>query len=273
MSLDLLKEIRNKTLEELPDWKQFIKIANPDDNGVSEVVLVESLIENGLAFGNGGGWVRDASTIHKYFKVEKEKRGNRIYSLKLAGFAGEDALTIDNYIPKPIRDLIKNQKCVISGTNSQVEVDHKIGAKKYQDPQDPRLKEESYYQPLCKALNNVKRENCKNCILSKVRPIHPSSPNELPYIYGNSELKVKDGEKFAHNENPCNGCFWYNPKEFTIQSKVLLLKYKEKFNKHAKYTDDWFVKEIVPKISEVIKTEKLSIEDVENVSNFIIAKL
>lgn len=210
-----LQQIRD-TEHPKSKWRIFVKIANPDDTGVSEWLHLDEL-PSVLHFGNGRDWIRDNAPIHNCFNVQY-KRGKRgkIIALKLDGFLKEDdLLTISNYIPKKIKDYFNGGKCVVSGASHKpMEVDHKIGAKRFQDPNDPRLKDKYYYQSMSKSLNDAKRQHCKKCQLTKRRFDARTLGFNMSYTAGSEILEVEDDKKFSFPDNPCYGCYWYDPVEF-----------------------------------------------------------
>ena len=185
----------------------FIKLAQPDINGVSRWVLVSEFIGEyaDLKFGNGASWARKESTLAKKFVIEFDKSitpGNGIDRIRLNGFNDGD---YSQHIRADIKRAIKARRCVVLGT-SNPEVDHKNGMKneeRVMRNEDQRLED---FQPLSKAANDAKRQYCKECIRTGIRYDAKKLGYPMSYYKGAAE---------HHNEpNACEGCYWYDPLEF-----------------------------------------------------------
>ena len=75
----------------------FLKLAKPDDNGVSRWVRSSEFVGDykDLALGNGGSWCRATSTLAKRYIVEFDKsltRGNSIDAIRLMSAINETKL-------------------------------------------------------------------------------------------------------------------------------------------------------------------------------------
>jgi len=255
MSLNKLNDIRNKKYEDCVKWEKFIKLANPNDNGISDPIGKDILEQNNLGFGNGCDWGRKSSKIHKFFKLIFIKKKAEIFSVKVNGFNNGVEKTINNNVPETIRKKFKNHLCIVCGVKHEDdEIDHKIGAKLFMNSKDSRLKDANYYQKSCKGFNNAKRQLCKLCQINKTRPPAPDG-YLLPYIKGNIRLNVKDGKKFCYFENPCEGCFYYDPIRFREEYSVLFSQY---FNKNN-----------VVRAIEIANRYNLSISDVDKIKKII----
>ena len=142
----------------------FIKLAQPDENGVSRWVSVAEFVGEYacLTFGNGASWARKESTLAKKYVIEFDKSissGNGIDRIRLNGFNSGD---YSQYIRADIKKAIKSRRCVVLGT-SNPEVDHKNGMKnegRVMRNEEQRLED---FQPLSKAANDAKRQFCKEC--------------------------------------------------------------------------------------------------------------
>lgn len=185
----------------------FLKLAQPDKNGVSRWVSVTEFVGEyaNLKFGNGASWARKELPLAKKYKVEFDKsvtKGNRIDRIRLNGFNDGD---YSQHIRADIRKTVKSQRCVVLGT-SKPEVDHKNGMKnedRVMRNEDQRLED---FQPLSKAANDAKRQFCKECRSSGIRYDAKQLGYPISYYSGGAE---------HHNEeNACIGCFWYDPIEF-----------------------------------------------------------
>lgn len=185
----------------------FIKLANPDINGVSRWVSVNEFIGvyKELKLGNGGSWCRKESTLAKKYIVEFDKSitsGNGVDRIRLNGFNNGD---FSQHINAEIKRKIKSQRCVILGT-SNPEVDHKNGMKNEARVMRNEKQELSDFQPLSKAANDAKRQFCKECIKTGSRYDAKKLGYPISYYAG--------GPNHNNEENACIGCFWYDPIEF-----------------------------------------------------------
>lgn len=185
----------------------FIKLAKPDENGVSRWVSSSEFIGEyaDLKFGNGASWARKESTLAKKFIIEFDKSvtpGNGIDRIRLNGFNDSD---YSQHIRADIKRAIKARRCVVLGT-SNPEVDHKNGMKnedRVMRNKDQRLED---FQPLSKAANDAKRQYCKECIRTGIR--YDAKKLGYPMSY------YKGAATHNHEEDACIGCYWYDPLEF-----------------------------------------------------------
>lgn len=185
----------------------FIKLAQPDENGISRWVSVTEFVGEyaSLTFGNGASWARKESTLAQKYVIEFDKSvtsGNGIDRIRLNGFNNGD---YSQYIRADIKKTIKACRCVVLGT-SKPEVDHKNGMKnegRVMRNEEQRLED---FQPLSKAANDAKRQFCKECRRSGIRYDAKQLGYPISYYSGVAE---------HHNEeNACIGCYWYDPLEF-----------------------------------------------------------
>lgn len=127
----------------------FIKLAQPDKNGVSRWVSASEFVGEyaDLKFGNGASWARKESTLAKKYIIEFDKSitpGNGIDRIRLNGFNDGN---YSQHIRADIKRAIKARRCVVLGT-SNPEVDHKNGMKnedRVMRNEDQRLED---FQPL-----------------------------------------------------------------------------------------------------------------------------
>ena len=108
----------------------FIKLAQPNENGISRWVDIDEFVGEyaSLTFGNGASWARKESTLAKRYIIEFDKSitpGNGIDRIRLNGFNDGD---YSQHIRADIKRAIKARRCVVLGT-SNPEVDHKNGMK------------------------------------------------------------------------------------------------------------------------------------------------
>ena len=185
----------------------FIKLAQPNENGISRWVDIDEFVGEyaSLTFGNGASWARKESTLAKRYIIEFDKSitpGNGIDRIRLNGFNDGD---YSQHIRADIKRAIKARRCVVLGT-SNPEVDHKNGMKnedRVMRNEDQRLED---FQPLSKAANDAKRQFCKECRRTGIRYDAKNLGYPMSYYKGVAE---------HHNEpNACEGCYWYDPLEF-----------------------------------------------------------
>ena len=185
----------------------FIKLAQPDENGVSRWVSVAEFVGEYacLTFGNGASWARKESNLAKKYVIEFDKSissGNGIDRIRLNGFNNGE---YSQYIRADIKKAIKARRCVVLGT-SNPEVDHKNGMKnegRVMRNEEQRLED---FQPLSKAANDAKRQFCKEGRRTGLRYDAKQLGYPISYYSGKAE---------HHNEeNACIGCYWYDPLEF-----------------------------------------------------------
>lgn len=185
----------------------FIKLAQPNDNGVSRWVCITEFIGEyaSLTFGNGASWARKESALAKKYIIEFDKTissGNGIDRIRLNGFNNGE---YSQYIRADIKRAIKARRCVVLGT-SNPEVDHKNGMKNEGRVMRNENQSLEDFQPLSKAANDAKRQFCKECRRTGIRYDAKLLGYPISYYSGVAE---------HHNEeNACIGCYWYDPLEF-----------------------------------------------------------
>ena len=185
----------------------FIKLAQPDENGVSRWVDISEFVGEYacLTFGNGASWARKESMLARKYVIEFDKSitpGNGIDRIRLNGLNNGD---YSQHIRADIKRTIRAQRCVVLGT-SNPEVDHKNGMKnedRVMRNEDQRLED---FQPLSKAANDAKRQYCKECRRTGIR--YDAKKLGYPMSY------YKGGATHNNEENACEGCYWYDPIEF-----------------------------------------------------------
>lgn len=185
----------------------FLKLAQPDANGVSRWIDVSEFIGEyaDLKFGNGASWARKESTLAKKYIVEFDKSitpGNGIDRIRINGF---NNVEYSQHIRLDIKRKICSQRCVVLGT-SNPECDHKNGRKNEDRVMKNEEQKISDFQPLSKAANDAKRQYCKECIQTGLR----YDAKKLGY----SVSYYKGGAVHTGKENGCEGCYWYDPLEF-----------------------------------------------------------
>lgn len=195
----------------------FLKLAQPDDNGISRWVKVTEFTNEytPLQLGNGGSWCRRSSILARRYNVEFCKSltpGNSIDAIRLNGF--NDSETFSQTVRKDIRDEILKRKCVMLGFggshDNPIEVDHKDGRKNDLRVSDQATQDLNDFQPLCRAANLVKRQICKDCKNTNLRW-------DAKNLEGNPYSFYKGDEHYTE-ELGCIGCYQYDPVEYRIIS-------------------------------------------------------
>lgn len=185
----------------------FLKLAQPDINGISRWVEVSEFVGEyaQLKFGNGASWARKESTLAKNYIIEFDKTitpGNGIDRIRLNGLNNGN---YSQHIRADIKKIIKAQRCVILGT-SNPEVDHKNGLKNEDRVMTNENQQLEDFQPLSKAANDAKRQFCKECKRTQKRYDAKLLGYPMSYYAGDENL--------SDEEDACIGCFWYDPIEF-----------------------------------------------------------
>ena len=196
----------------------FLKLAQPDENGISRWVETAEFVGEyeSLRFGNGGSWCRSESGLAKKYNVEKDYSqtpGNSIDRVRLNGFSLEEKF--NQAIRPDIKEFYRNKNCVMLGiqgnsVNTKIEIDHKNGRKDDWLVSDPRTQKLEDFQPLCKAANDAKRQICKRCKETDVRW-------DARNIQGNPYSFYEGDERYSENLG-CIGCYQYDPVEYRKQT-------------------------------------------------------
>ena len=101
-------------------------------------------------------------------------------------------------IRSDIRQSFLGVPCAMTGSSQDIEIDHRAGNKEHPEhahASDPSQQQRSDFMPLCRSLNQIKRETCKKCVSSGSRPTPPA-------MVGKDKMMPGTG---------CNGCFWFEP--------------------------------------------------------------
>lgn len=178
--------------------KLFLKIYPVNEEGYSQVALVEDLIKLCPDFRtkNGCDWARsDVSWLGKQFNIERIKKKGKVYSVQLRGFKEKDKI---HTIPSTVKAALKGKPCVLLGTTTNTEIDHKDATYTTNN-----LSVEDF-QVLHKSVNDAKRQHCKNCRETDIRFDAKTLCFPAAYTKGSKSLK----------ENGCEGCFWYDIQAF-----------------------------------------------------------
>lgn len=202
----------------------FLKLAQPDDKGISRWVSVTEFVGEykELQLGNGGSWCRDNSSLAQKYNIEKNTTitpGNSIDAIRLNGFNTKK--TFSQAIRADIKEHYRNQNCVMLGIcgnseNTKIEIDHKDGRKDDWRVSDPRTQRLEDFQPLCKAANDAKRQICKRCKDTDKRW-------DARNIKGNPYSFYEGNEQYT-KELGCKGCYQFDPVEYRKQSVKRIAK-------------------------------------------------
>ena len=146
---------------------------------------------------------KDIRFVNRKYEIEEVRVGTSVTKFRVLGTHAKNS---NRGIRSDIVKVIKNQTCAMLKTKANIEVDHKNG--RYNDERVLNLQTQNIddFQPLCKMINNIKRESCKKCKLTGERF------DAKIYGYLISNL---DGESI-HNGKPngCEGCFFYDVNHF-----------------------------------------------------------
>jgi hypothetical protein len=197
-----------------------------------------------LRFGNGGGWARLDGDFGRKLKVcVVKKNGSKRFSwnqteeeettieeelcdktfekgtsIMLIKICGLQDLSSARPIRKDIRDALSKLPCVVCGTNSQIEIDHKNGL--YNDPRVLNSQSQTVedFQPLCKHCNDQKRQTCvwqkKQNKRYPATMIPQLAPFKVDFVQGDETYDETNVDALV-------GTYWYDPVEFM---KKLILK-------------------------------------------------
>lgn len=168
-----------------------------EENKISPTIQLEDLyaINESFRTKNGCTWVRDRTWLHNTYAIEKTRT-----TIKLVGES--TSLKNGRDIRSDIDKQIKKQRCVVLDVHNQIETDHKNG--RYDDPRVMNKETQVLddFQPMHKNVNDAKRHHCDRCVKEKKR-------------YDATRLGYKEGwTEGDENDTICEGCYWYDPKQF-----------------------------------------------------------
>ena len=135
-------------------------------------------------------------------------QSNKVCFFKLCGLLGKQ---FNRGIRPDIRKYFKGKPCVVCGTYSAIEIDHKNDL--YNDPRvlDPKTQKIEDFQPLCKHCNDQKRE-----VMVKTKASGKRYPaTKIPMLAGCGIPYLKGNETFKETDiHAMEGTFWYDPAAF-----------------------------------------------------------
>lgn len=177
--------------------KLFLELYPVNDEGISEIALIDDLAEVCPDFRtkNGCSWARsDGCFLGNNFYIDRIKKGGRVYSVQLVGYKKAK----NHSIPNSVRESLKGKPCVLLGVTSSTEIDHKDAT---YNTNNLTIED---FQVLHKSANDAKRQHCKICRETNIRFDATRLFYPAPYIFGTEKL----------SESGCKGCFWYDIEAF-----------------------------------------------------------
>lgn len=170
----------------------------------SRAITVEELekIHPNFRSTNGCQWARsDASYLGKKYKIKREHKNGKVYSVKLDG-TNRNSVNKYRGIRQDIRNEMLKRKCALLDVGVNVEVDHKNGRYDELTNTDIKTQKIQDFQPLCKPANDAKRQHCTVCKQCGKRFDARTMGYQVGWICGDENTKV------------CTGCFWYDIEKF-----------------------------------------------------------
>ena len=191
------------------------------ETGISEQIEVSDAEAFDLRFTGNGSILRPESAFRRKYNVEYEKEGRRIARFRCSGYNCEDKAK--QGIRKDIRDYYSKMPSVWSGLTTNIEVDHKNGRK--DDLRLNDLSQQSYddFQPLTKAENDYKRQKCKECKRTDIRP--SGKDDDCPFNF--LGIDYTEGTSQYDNCTKCRGCWLYDIAKFKNDALTLRIKKNE----------------------------------------------
>lgn len=200
----------------------ILLVFNPDENGYSDWVRVEEIIESGLPWTNNGNCRHGVYFLKAGKKYKWEKQGGKkTTAIRTIGFSDNFLNGASRPIKKEIRDYYRGIACVSCGATSSLVVDHKNDL--YNDPRvlstDTQTLDD--FQSLCTHCNLQKREISKKTKESGLR----YGATQIPK-YADSGIDFISGDETfdASDVNAMVGTYWYDPVEFDKQKTIILLQ-------------------------------------------------
>ncbi|MDU9693326.1 hypothetical protein O0Q50_19325 [Priestia aryabhattai] len=173
-------------------------------------ITKDEMAENGF-FPKNNTNGRDIRFIKRKYDLEIITVGTREARFRIVG---TKAMLLRRPISKKIKDFFTNKRCVLTGTRSSIEVDHKNG--RYNDKRVLSTKTQTVndFQPLTKVANNIKREHCRKCAATNKK----FDAKELGYL-----VSTLDGNLVHNNKSSgCEGCFFYDVTGFKEDYNTVL---------------------------------------------------
>jgi hypothetical protein len=190
------------------NYEKIIKLFKPNKDGISQWISVDDFATVDLNWSKNGNARHGIFFNVSQFKWEKKvaASGTTVTHLRTVGWNTEPVF--DQRISPKVKKHFENENiCSISLlpiSKDLREIDHRYGNKTHPDyvalygakDQDPKN-----FQVIFSVLNSAKRQKCKVCCESKVRPAHPT----LGFVEGDQ----------THADNfPCKGCYLAEPERY-----------------------------------------------------------
>ena len=192
----------------LRNYDKVIKLFKPDANGLSKWVSVEDFASVELNWSTNGNARHGVFFNVSQLKWEKKVAvsSTTVTHLRTVGWNTKPAF--DQRITPKVKKHFEGEKlCSISLLpipKTVREIDHRYGNKTHPDyvamygavDQDPKN-----FQLIFSVLNSAKRQICKTCCETKIRPAHPT-------------LGFVEGDKKHADRFPCKGCYLAEPERY-----------------------------------------------------------
>lgn len=230
--------------------KQFLNVSKYDKTTKTSDFVVLSEHTSLVTGGNGGGWCRLDGPLGKCYKVLTAKKNGQLRfswepskstetrliqavndfrqeknlpktkssALLLIKICGKQKCeNLTRAIRSDIKTKILKNPCVICGTNTDIEPDHKNGL--YNDKRVLCLQTQTLadFQPLCRHCNQRKRQVIKTMKKTGIRPSALDIPQfqslGIGYTQGDETYDKKDPSALV-------GTYWYDPLEFTSKAFI-----------------------------------------------------
>lgn len=260
----IISDCHYTLLETLPNWKQVIKLAKLNNDGMGNIKLTE--LPEHLISKNGKTWARQAE---KYFNIETIREGNKVIEWKFLGIKQENN-NIPS-IPKNIRDELSGGFCAILATNANLDIDHKYDFNYEFYNNDKIRADKNSYQLLNRAANAKKREESikrKNCG-------YKFDNRLVGCTFSTALYSLKDTPDLFTVERPYDGSYFTDPHKTLQIDRQFYLNYYAKFVSilgEEKMIINYYENIIIPTINNIIKDHNY-INDVDAVISLAIKHL
>lgn len=179
------------------------------EEGISPVIAIEDLVKLNIHFRtrNGCNWARsDTSPLGKRYQISRIKLKRRIEYVQLIGLNNKEK---NHNIRKDILNEVSKKPCVVLAINQNIEVDHKNARYNNLKVMNSKTQNVDDFQPMSKAVNDAKRQHCKNCAKAGKRFDARVLGFSVGWINGN--------ENYIDSPDGCVGCYWHDPQKFCAE--------------------------------------------------------
>ena len=190
------------------NYEKVIELFNPNSDGISKWVSVDDFASVELKWGNNGHGRHGVFFNVSQLKWEKKTADSTTTVTHLRTVGWNTTAAFDQRIsPKVKKHFEGKNLCSISLlpiSKTLREIDHRYGNKTHPDyvalygskDQDPKN-----FQLIFSVLNSAKRQICKVCCETKIRPAHPT-------------LGFVEGDQTHADRFPCKGCYLAEPERY-----------------------------------------------------------